>query len=79
MNDFQLYLAIGVPTIAVLASLTVSLVQIMTIKGDIRDLRADMRADMKDLRLEVQAEVREIRNDIKIIVSKLIELEHRVS
>ena len=39
MTDAQLYLAIGLPTLAVLASLTVSLVQISGIRGDIRQIR----------------------------------------
>lgn len=43
MNDFQLYLAVGLPTIAVLASLTVSLVQISGIREDIREIRADIK------------------------------------
>lgn len=43
MNDFQLYLAVGLPTIAVLASLTVSLIQISGIREDIHEIRADIK------------------------------------
>jgi hypothetical protein len=43
MNDLQLYLAVCLPTIAVLASLTVSLVQISGIREDIREIRADIK------------------------------------
>jgi hypothetical protein len=43
MTNLQLYIAIGLPTIAVLASLTVSLVQISAIREDIRELRADFK------------------------------------
>jgi hypothetical protein len=39
----QLYIAIGLPTIAVLASLTVSLVQIDAIREDIREIRNDIK------------------------------------
>lgn len=39
ITDAQLYLAIGLPTLAVLASLTVSLVQMSGIRGDIREIR----------------------------------------
>jgi hypothetical protein len=59
MTDIQLYLAIGLPTVAVLTSLTVSLVQISNIRGDIESLRADMR---------------EIRSDIKLLTGKVYEL-----
>jgi hypothetical protein len=47
------------PTVAVLTSLTVSLVQIGNIRGDIESLRADMR---------------EIRSDIKLLTGKVYEL-----
>lgn len=43
MTDLQLYLAIGLPIIAVLASLTVSMVQISGIREDIREIRADIK------------------------------------
>jgi hypothetical protein len=43
MTDLQLYVAIGLPVIAVLASLTVSLVQISAIREDIREIRSDMK------------------------------------
>jgi hypothetical protein len=59
MTDLQLYLAIGLPTVAVLTSLTVSLVQISNIRGDIESLRTDMR---------------EIRSDIKLLTGKVYEL-----
>lgn len=44
MTDLQLYTAIGLPTIAVLASLTISLVQISGIREDGRDLRREVNA-----------------------------------
>ena len=40
MTSVQLYIAIGLPTIAVLASLTISLVQISGIRDDLREIRA---------------------------------------
>ena len=43
MNNLQLYIAIGLPTVAVLASLTVSLVPISGIREDIREIRNDIR------------------------------------
>lgn len=43
MTDLQLYIAIGLPVIAVLASLTVSLVQISGIREDIREMRGDIK------------------------------------
>jgi hypothetical protein len=43
MTDTQLYIAIGLPTIAVLASLTISLFQISGIREDIREIRSDIK------------------------------------
>ena len=44
MSNLQLYVAVGLPTIAVLASMVVSLVQISGIREDVREIRGDMRA-----------------------------------
>lgn len=49
MNNLQLYIAGGLPVITVLASLTVSLIQISAIREDIRGMRSDFRADLRDL------------------------------
>ena len=43
MSNAQLYLAIGLPVLAVVTSLIISLVQISAIREDIRELRADMK------------------------------------
>jgi hypothetical protein len=43
VTDTQLYIAIGLPTLAVVTSLIVSLVQISGIREDIREIRNDMK------------------------------------
>jgi hypothetical protein len=43
MNTLQLYIAVGLPAIAVVASLIVSLVQISAIREDIREIRSDIK------------------------------------
>jgi hypothetical protein len=55
MSNLQPYIAIGLPTIAVLASLTISLVPISAIRDDVIELRSDMR---------------EIRGDIKLLTRR---------
>jgi hypothetical protein len=62
VNNLQLYIAIGLPTIAVISSLVISLVQISAIREDVKDLRTDMR---------------EIRSDIKLLTGKVYELMAR--
>jgi hypothetical protein len=43
ITNVQLYLAVGLPIIAVLASLTVSLLQVSGIREDIREIRSDIK------------------------------------
>ena len=64
MNDTQLYFAIGVPTIAVLASLVASLLQISGVRDTLREIRVD---------------IREIRSDIKTLTSKVADIDNRLS
>ena len=45
MTDTQLYLAVGLPILAVLTSLAISLFQISGIKDDIREIRREARED----------------------------------
>jgi hypothetical protein len=42
MSNLQLYIVVGLPTIAVIASLIVSLIQISAIREDIREVRSDI-------------------------------------
>ena len=44
MSNAQLYIATGLPTLAVLASLTISLIQISAIREDMRELRREVIA-----------------------------------
>ena len=81
MTNVQLYLAIGLPILAVLASLVVSLVQISGIKEDIRELRGEMRGlrkDSQDSLSEARKEAREdrlqIAADIKVLTGKVNEM-----
>lgn len=70
MTDLQLYLALGLPILAVLTSLTISLLQISAIREDIRGLRSDVRGDMDAIR----SDIREIRSDIKLLTGKVYEM-----
>jgi hypothetical protein len=63
MTDAQLYLAIGLPVLAVITSPVVSLVQISAIREDNRSNMAEIRTD-----------IRGIRDDIKLLTGKVYEL-----
>lgn len=43
MTNLQLWIAVGLPVIAILTSLAISLVQISGMRDDIRELRSDMK------------------------------------
>ncbi len=43
MTNTQLYFAIGLPIVAVLTSLVISLVQIFDIRSDLREIRTDIK------------------------------------
>jgi hypothetical protein len=85
MGNLQLYVAVGLPTIAVITSLVISLVQISAIREDMRTQTAAMREDMRaqnsaireDMRAQLGAireDIREIRSDIKLLTGKVYEL-----
>jgi hypothetical protein len=77
ITHLQLSLAIGSPILSVLTSLTVSLVQIGSIRGDVESLRADMRdlrRDFGELRKEAREDRLQIAADIKLLTSKIYEL-----
>ena len=63
MNNLQLYLAVGLSAIAVLASTVVSLVQISGIRDDMRELRRSG----EELR-------REVNTKIDLLTGKFYEL-----
>jgi hypothetical protein len=42
-SNLQLYLAIGIPTLAVLASMTISLFTLSGVREDIREIRSDIK------------------------------------
>jgi hypothetical protein len=73
MTDVQLYLATGLPMIAVLTSLTVSLVQISNVRGDVESLRAEIRGIRDDMR-GIRDDMREIRSGIKLLTGKIYEM-----
>jgi hypothetical protein len=63
MTNVQLDLAIGLPTIAVLASMVVSLVRI-----------SGIREDMRELRRELYGKVDQINTKIDLLTGKVYEL-----
>ena len=71
MNNIQLYIAVALPTIAVLTSLVISLVQISALREDMRAQNSALREDMHAQIAAIREDIREIRSDIKLLTSKV--------
>ena len=68
MTNQQLYFAIGIPCLTILARMALNLFQIFAVRGDVRDIRGemrDMRSEMRDLRSEIRSEVRDLRSEMR--------------
>ncbi|HUE21943.1 MAG TPA: hypothetical protein VMQ86_09690 [Bryobacteraceae bacterium] len=74
MNNLQLYIAVGLPTIAVLTSLVISLVQISALREDMRLQNSALREDMRAQIASIREDLREMRSDIKLLTGKVYEL-----
>jgi hypothetical protein len=86
MTNIQLYLLVGLPIIAILTSLTVSILQVSAIRGevvrihdDMRALRADFREDMKSMYADFREDMRAIRADLNTLTGKVIEIDNRLT
>jgi len=71
MTNNQLYLAIGLPCMTIMASLIISLVQISGVKYSIRELREDLR--------EIREDIRSLNAKFDILIGKVAELDTRLS
>lgn len=83
MTGTQLYLAIGVPIIAILVSMTLSLIQISGIRADMRVMRAEFREDQGSMRTEFREGLRslreEVREDFRILTGKVVDIDNRLT
>jgi hypothetical protein len=59
MTNTHLYLAIGLPTLAIMTSLAINLFMVSGVRENIKEVRED---------------IREIRSDIKLLTGKVYEL-----
>jgi predicted nuclease with TOPRIM domain len=75
MTDTQLYFALGIPMLAILTSLTISLLQVSGIRGDMRGMRQEFREDLAANRQEA----REIHADLATLTGKVIEIDNRLT
>ena len=79
MTNVQLYLATGVPILAILVSMSLSLIQIGGLRSEMGALRVDFREDLRAMRLEFREEMRAIRIDLNTLTGKVIEIDNRLT
>jgi hypothetical protein len=65
MTDKELYLGIGLPVLAVLTSLIISLIQISGIREDMRQMRGEFHTDTTELRRELNSALTEMRKEAR--------------
>lgn len=70
VDHLHSYVAVGLPVIAVLASLVVSQAQISGIRGEMTSLRSDVRADSQTIR----EDIREMRASLQLLTGKVYEM-----
>jgi len=71
VTDTQLYFAIGLPCLTVMASLVLSMFTISGVREEIRVLRGEMTSKRNELRGEMTSLRNELTAHIKTIVGKL--------
>jgi Mg2+/Co2+ transporter CorB len=86
VSNLQFYIAVVLPIVAVLASLTISLIQISGIRTDLRIHQQHTREDFRDLRKEfsealgaLRVDMTAIREDIRVLTGKVAEIDTRLS
>ena len=76
MTEFQLYLAIGMPTIAVLVGMLVNSNQVNTINGRM-GAAIESRIAQSEARLDTR--MASLENKFDLLVGKVIELDNRLT
>jgi hypothetical protein len=86
MTDTQLHFAIGLPILAVLTSLILSLLQISGVRADGRSLRQEfaglgrnVNGALETIRKEAREERAEIAGDLKLLTGKVVAIDNRLT
>ena len=75
MTDTQLYLAVGLPIIAILTSLTVSILQVSAIRADVGRIHDDMNGMRADFREDMRA----LCADLNTLTGKVVGIDNRLT
>lgn len=72
MNNTQLYVGLGIPCLAIITSLIVSILQVSGIREDMRHMRTEFHSDH-------QALAAGLRRDMQGLTGKVVEIDNRLT
>ena len=79
MNNQQLYLAIGLPTLASLGTLAAVILAWITGRSDVSSLRTEMISMRRNLHNDMTAFRKEIHEDLMLLHERVVKVEARQS
>lgn len=71
MTNNQLYLAIGLPCLTIMATLIISIVQWIGVRDTMREIREGIR--------EIRQDIRSLNTKIEILTGKVAEIDTRLT
>jgi hypothetical protein len=79
MTETQLYLTIGMPTLAILVGILVNLVQFAALNGRLTALETRIDARINALEMRFDARMSSLEAKFDILVGKVIEVDNRLT
>jgi hypothetical protein len=79
VTNLQLYLAIGVPVIAIMLGMLFNNIRMGDIHIRINDMRDLLRAEIQTSREQTRADSNEVKTMIQVLMSKMDEFDTRLT
>lgn len=79
MSNFQLYIAIGLPVIAVLTSLVISLFQISGVRDDMRQIRNDFTGRFDSMERKIDGRFDSVERRLEMVQGDLHNMDIRLT
>jgi hypothetical protein len=77
MNNSQLYLSIGIPSILIILAWISNRSDVTALRAEMIQFRKDMNAEMNQLRKDMHAEMTQLRKDLASDMAQLRDSIHR--
>jgi len=78
MTDQQLYLAIGMPTMAVLLGILVNIGYFVALNGRISSLETRLDSRISSLETRLDTRINSLEGKFDILVGKVVEMDNRM-